>query len=107
MSGNIVTFTTAPIANSTVLVTLNSDALMSNYGGYQYISLVDVINNFIVAYVGAGKLIPSVKRTDVIFHAKRGMQEFSYDTLRSVKSQELNISPSLTAIIPQDLCKLY
>jgi len=102
MSGNIVTFTTAPIANSTVLVTLNSDALMSNYGGYQYISLVDVINNFIVAYVGAGKLIPSVKRTDVIFHAKRGMQEFSYDTLRSVKSQELNISPSLTAIIPQD-----
>jgi len=71
-------------------------------GSYQYTSLNDIINNFIVAYVGAGKLIPSVKRTDVIFHAKRGMQEFSYDTLRSIKSQELTISPSLTAIIPQD-----
>jgi len=58
-----------------------------NYGGYQYTSLNDVINNFIVAYVGAGKLIPSVKRTDVIFHAKRGMQEFSYDTLKTIKSQ--------------------
>jgi len=73
-----------------------------NYGGYQYTSLNDVINNFMVAYVGAGKLIPSVKRTDVIFHAKRGMQEFSYDTLKTIKSQELTISPSLTAIMPQD-----
>ena len=54
------------------------------------------------AYIGAGKLIPSAKRTDIIFHAKRGMQEFSYDTLRTIKSQELTISPSLTAVIPQD-----
>ena len=73
-----------------------------NYGGYQYTSLNDVINNFMVAYVGAGKLIPSAKRTDIIFHAKRGMQEFSYDTLKTIKSQELTISPSLTAIMPQD-----
>ena len=73
-----------------------------NYGGYQYTSLNDVINNFMVAYVGAGKLIPSAKRTDIIFHAKRGMQEFSYDTLKTIKSQELTISPSLTAVIPQD-----
>ena len=30
------------------------------------------------------------------------MQEFSYDTLKTIKSQELTISPSLTAVIPQD-----
>ena len=54
------------------------------------------------AYVGPEKLIPSVKRTDVIFHAKRSMQEFSYDTLKSIKSQELNIPPSLSIVIPQD-----
>jgi len=30
------------------------------------------------------------------------MQEFSYDTLKSIKSQELTMSPSLTAVIPQD-----
>ena len=67
-----------------------------------FFSASEVINNFIVAYVGAGKLIPSAKRTDIIFHAKRGMQEFSYDTLKTIKSQELTISPSLTAVIPQD-----
>ena len=51
----------------------------------RYTKLDDVIDNFLIAYVGAGKLIPSVKRTDVIFHAKRGLQEFSYDTLKSIK----------------------
>ena len=55
-----------------------------------------------VAYVGPGKLISNAKRTDVIFHAKRALQEFSYDTLRSIKSQELQIPPSLSLIIPQD-----
>ena len=74
----------------------------NNYGSYIYISLDDIINNFIVAYIGAGKLIPSAKRTDIMFHAKRGMQEFSYDTLKVIKSQELTIPPSLSIIIPQD-----
>ena len=73
-----------------------------NYGGYQYTKLADVINNFMVAYVGTGKIIPDVKRTDVIFHAKRAMQEFSYDTLKSIKSQELTIPYSLSVVLPQD-----
>jgi len=73
-----------------------------NYGSYIYISLDDIINNFIVAYIGAGKLIPSAKRTDIMFHAKRGLQEFSYDTLKVIKSQELTIPPSLSLAIPQD-----
>ena len=84
----------------------NKDAfgntVQDNWGSYAYTKLNDVINNFIVAYVGAGKLIPSVKRTDVIFHAKRAMQEFSYDTLKSINSQELNIPSSLSVAIPQD-----
>jgi len=37
-----------------------------------------------------------------MFHAKRGLQEFSYDTLKSIKSQELTIPPSLSIVIPQD-----
>lgn len=74
----------------------------NNYGGYSYISLNDIVNNFMVAYIGDGKLIGNVKRTDVIFHAKRGLQEFSYDTLKSIKSQELSIPPSLSIVLPQD-----
>ncbi len=74
----------------------------NNYDSYSYIKLDEVINNFQVAYVGTGKLIPSCKRTDIIFHAKRGLQEFSYDTLKSIKSQELTIPPGLSVAIPQD-----
>ncbi len=73
-----------------------------NYGSYSYISLNDVINNFMVAYVGTGKLIGDVKRTDVIFHAKRALQEFSYDTLKSIKSQELGVPHNLSIPLPQD-----
>ena len=101
-SGNVITFTVAPANLATVLVELNKAAIENNYGSYEYISLNDVINNFMVAYIGAGKLIPSVKRTDIMFHAKRGLQEFSYDTLKSIKSQELTIPPSLSIVIPQD-----
>jgi len=112
---NVITTATAIPDNYYVVVQLkildggnygNKDAygntVEQNYGGYSYITLNDVINNFMSAYVGPDKLIPSVKRTDVIFHAKRSMQEFSYDTLKSIKSQELNIPPSLSIVIPQD-----
>jgi hypothetical protein len=99
---NNVQFAVAPLLGQVILIQLNDPALWSNYGGYAYITLEDVINNFLVAYVGEGKLIPGAKRTDVMFHAKRGLQEFSYDTLKSIKSQELTIPPSLSVIIPQD-----
>tara|TARA_R100000935_G_scaffold31679_1_gene52183 strand:- start:69 stop:1292 length:1224 start_codon:yes stop_codon:yes gene_type:complete len=84
----------------------NKDALgkvvQDNYGSYQYIQVQEVVNNFMVAYVGAGKLISSVKKTDVIFHTKRALQEFSYDTLRSIHSQELTIPHNLSVPLPQD-----
>ena len=78
------------------------DEVEKNYGSYAYTKLNDVINNFLVAYVGAGKLIPSVKRTDVIFHAKRAMQEFSYDTLKSVNKLEVSVPHNLSIPMPQD-----
>jgi hypothetical protein len=115
VSGNTITFTGNLAANTSVVVQLkilsggeygNRDAygntVEENYGSYSYITLDNIINNFEVAYVGDGKLIPSCKRTDLVFHAKRGLQEFSYDTLKSIKSQELNIPPELSVVIPQD-----
>ena len=114
-TGNDIYITGNLVENTSIIVQLktetggnygNKDAygntVQDNWGSYAYTKLNDVINNFIVAYVGAGKLIPSVKRTDVIFHAKRAMQEFSYDTLKSINSQELNIPSSLSVAIPQD-----
>tara|TARA_B110000858_G_scaffold119839_1_gene136922 strand:+ start:217 stop:1410 length:1194 start_codon:yes stop_codon:yes gene_type:complete len=89
-------------STSVISVRLIQQSIWDNYGSYSYTSLKDVVNNFMVAYVGMDKIIPRVKRSDVIFHAKRGLQEFSYDTLKSVNSQELTIPPSLSLIIPQD-----
>jgi len=59
-----------------------------------FISLNDVINNFIISYTGPGKLIPDSKRTEVVFHARRCLQEFAYETL---KSQFSNIETLLPA----------
>ena len=112
---NVITFGAAPVANMYIAVQLKAldggsfgtenaigTAVQENYGSYGYTSLNDIINGFIATYVGEHKLIPDVKRTDVIFHAKRGLQEFSYDTLKSIKSQELTIPSSLSIILPQD-----
>lgn len=73
-----------------------------NYGGYQFISLQDLINNFIIAYVGEDKIISKIKRADVAFHAQRAIQELSFDTLPSTKTQELELGPSLSIVLPQD-----
>ena len=75
---------------------------IANYGNYQFVSLEDIINTFIVAYVGEDKIISKIKRTDVAFHAQRSLAELSFDTLKSVKSLELEIPPSLTMPLPQD-----
>jgi len=77
-------------------------ATEENYGGYAFVTLNDIVNNFIVGYVGEQKLIPNIRRSDIIFHAKRGLQEFSYDTLKSIKSQELSVPHTLSNILPQD-----
>tara|TARA_R110000822_G_scaffold86381_3_gene201411 strand:- start:7738 stop:8946 length:1209 start_codon:yes stop_codon:yes gene_type:complete len=101
---NSTSIITLPAQNvgTYVKVQLKTDAVENNYGNYEYTSLNDVIYNFMVGYVGSEKLISDVKRNDVIFHAKRGLQEFSFDTLKSIKSQELSIPPNLSVPIPQD-----
>ena len=88
--------------NYQLIIQLTEPTIGTNYGSYEYISLNDVVDNFLVGYVGPDNIIPRVRRTDVLFHAKRGLQEFSYDTLKSVKEMELNIPPSLSVPLPQD-----
>jgi hypothetical protein len=78
------------------------DTVEDNYGGYSYITLNDAIDNFMVGYVGDGKIIQTAKKSDVLFFAKRTLQEFSYDTLKSIHSQELTIPASLNIVLPQD-----
>lgn len=72
------------------------------FGEYQFTSLENIIDQFIIAYVGEQKIISKASRTDVAFHAQRALQELSFDTFKSTKSQEIVIPPSLTMVLPQD-----
>jgi len=74
----------------------------NDFGGYQFTSLNDIITNFTIAYVGENKIISKIKRTDIAFHAQRAIQELSFDTFKSIKSQEITLPPSLTMVLPQD-----
>jgi len=74
----------------------------NDYGNYQFTSLTDIINQFMVVYVGEDKMIKNASRTDVAFHAQRALAELSFDTLKSCKAQEITVPASLQMILPQD-----
>ena len=46
----------------------------SNWGSYQYVSLADIVNNFMLMYQGNHELINNIERYQILFHAKRGIQ---------------------------------
>jgi hypothetical protein len=97
-STGVITFTSAPANGAVIKVLLQNQ----NTGNYRYISLADIVNNFLVAYVGDGKIIDHVSKQDILFHAKRAIQEFSYDISRVEKIFEVTIPTTLVVPMPQD-----
>ena len=73
-----------------------------DFGGYQFVSIEDIIDNFAATFVGEGKILQNVLRADISFHAHRALQELSFDTFKSCKSQEIEVPPHLTMPLPQD-----
>ena len=73
-----------------------------NWGTYQYLLLQDIINNFLLTYVGDDKVINKIERNEVVFHAKRGLQELHYDALREIRQFEAEIPDSLKMPLPHD-----
>ena len=94
----IIDFTTAPADGAIIKVQLEA----VNTGNYRYISLDNIVNNFLVGYVGDGKIIDNARKFDIIFHAKRAIQEFSYDITRVEKIFEQDIPSTLVIPMPQD-----
>ena len=88
--------------NQFIFLQLTDVAIGENYGSYSVLSLNDIINNFIVAYTGRDKILTRIKRTDVLFHARRAIQEFSYDTIPSTKSMETTVPNTLNVPLPKD-----
>ena len=73
-----------------------------DHGNYQFTSLDNIISQFEIAYVGENKIIPKINRVDIAFHAQRALQELSFDTLKSCKSYQIDVPPSLKMILPHD-----
>lgn len=78
----------------------------NNWGEDQYVSLTDVINNFMIMNVGDDKLINDVSRYDVIFHAKRALQELHYDALKEVTAIEMEMPDTLQITLPRDYVRM-
>lgn len=73
-----------------------------NWGSNQYISLTDIVRNFMIAYVGNDKLINNVERFLVRFHAKQAIKELNRDAMREAKAVELTVSDNLKVVLPYD-----
>ena len=71
-------------------------------GYYQRSSVQDIIDNFVIAYVGDDKILSKVPDYEISFWAQRGIQEFSYDVLHAEKSIEIELGDSLQFPLPQD-----
>ena len=53
-------------------------------------------------YVGNDKLINNVERYNVLFHAKRAIQELNYDSLKEIKILELQVCRYIKIHFPPD-----
>ena len=73
-----------------------------NWGSYQYVSLTDIVNNFLLMYNGNHSLINNEDRYKILFHAKRGIQELNYDAFKEIKSLQLTVYSDLRFVLPSD-----
>jgi hypothetical protein len=74
----------------------------ANWGSYQYISLQDVVNNFLLMYSGNHSLVNNEERYKILFHAKRAVQELNYDAFKEIKVLQLTVPDNLIFILPSD-----
>lgn len=73
-----------------------------NWGSYQYVSLDEVVNNFMLIYNDNKQLINNVNRFQILFHAKRAIQELNYDAFKEIKVLELDVCANLRYVLPPD-----
>jgi hypothetical protein len=73
-----------------------------NWGSYQYVSILDIVNNFMLIYQGDHELVNNINRHKVLFYAKRCVQELNYDAAKEVKALLLNTTENLRFVLPAD-----
>ena len=53
-------------------------------------------------YQGNHELVNNINRYQILFHAKRGIQELNYDAFKEIKALELDICEDLRFVLPPD-----
>lgn len=76
-----------------------------NWGDYQYISLEEIVNNFMMSQV-SGSHTSLIPRHQVLYQAQRAIRELYYDVIRDVRAVEIELSPRLTMTVPPDFVSL-
>lgn len=73
-----------------------------NWGSYQYVSLEDIVNNYLLMYHDNNNITTNEERYKILFHAKRAIQELNYDAFKEIKILQLNVGDNLRYILPSD-----
>ena len=77
-------------------------AASENHGPYQYISLKDIVRNYMLMHVGDDQQVDNVPVYKVRFTAKQAVKELNYDAFKSTKIVEDTVESSLKYIMPSD-----
>ena len=73
-----------------------------NHGVYQYVTLEEMVINFMDNYTGDGTILGKTSRSKAVYQFKQGIKEFTMDALREQKSVELELGDTLDVIMPPD-----
>lgn len=73
----------------------------SNFGNYQYITLENIVNNFIMSQV-EGSPVSNVPRYKILYQARRAFRELYFDVTKEIRAIELEVNPALTVTLPPD-----
>lgn len=73
-----------------------------NHGSYVYVSLEEMVTNFIANYTGDGKILGKPKRFQIINQFKQGIKKFTINALKQIKAVELELGDTLDIILPPD-----
>lgn len=74
----------------------------SKHGGYVYVTLEEMVNNFMSNFTGDSEILGKVKRSKVIYYMKQGIKNFNFNALKEVKAVELSLNDTLDVILPMD-----
>ena len=80
----------------------NNNPINLNWGSYQYVSLADIVNNFMLMYQGNTSLVNNESRYKVIFHAKQAIKELNIDAANEFKILEFKVDGALRFVLPPD-----